>query len=79
LEVFDDFKSTQADMASNMKCRWFYKLSKKSPRSSKLEFEAKSYAHNTNLEVLKNCSSTGAVCNELYVVQNLLKIIWFKI
>jgi hypothetical protein len=44
-----------------------------------LEFGAKSYAHNTNLEVLKNCSSTGAVCNKLYGVPNLLKIIWFKI
>jgi hypothetical protein len=50
-------------MASTLKRREFYKLSKKS-RSPKSEFGVKSYAHNTKLELLKKLQQHRSVSSD---------------
>jgi hypothetical protein len=51
----------------------------KSLRSSKLEFRAKSYTHNTKLEVQKKLQQHRSCFTGLYDVPNLLKMIWIQL
>jgi hypothetical protein len=57
------------------KCTSFLKR----PRSSKSEFGAKSYAHNTKLELLKKLQQDMSCFTELSGVPNLLKMVWINL
>jgi hypothetical protein len=78
LEVFHKIKSTQIDMASTLRCREFYKISKKS-KIIKLEFGAKSYAHNTKLELRKKMQQYRGCFTGLSGVLNLLNMVWLQL
>jgi hypothetical protein len=51
----------------------------KSSKSSKSEFGAKSYAHNTNLDCGKKLQQHKTVVHKRSDVQNLLKLAWFQL
>jgi hypothetical protein len=51
----------------------------KSSKSSKSEFGAKSYAHNTNLDCGKKLQQHKTVVHKRSGVQNLLKLAWFQL
>jgi hypothetical protein len=74
--VLHKIKSTQTDMALTLSIYNFISFPK-SPRSSKSEFGAKRYAHNTKSELLKKLQQHMGcpVHTGLSIVPNLLKLV----
>jgi hypothetical protein len=78
LEVFHKLKSTQTDMVQLWDVENFISFPK-FPKSSKSKFGAKSYAHNTEFEVLQKLQQHRSCLHRTVRCDKLLKMIWLQL